>query len=261
MKKLILALLFLLPAAAQAQTQTTRDEPIEITAQQALEWDQTQKLYKAIGAARAVQGEFSVSADEMRARYESDQSDLTIIEASGNVVIQSQDRIAKGEQGTYDLRTGDAVLTGGNLSFSAPDTMVTARDKFTVNTETNVFDAYGNAVATQTAENRRISGDHLRATFAKGASGANELSAMTATGHVTISAGEDTVKGDKAVYNALTKQAQVTGANVVLTRGKNVLTGEKATVDMNNNVSKLFGGTQPAKAVFYPKSEKKAGTQ
>lgn len=260
MTKAILILL-LLPFPAFAQV-ASGDQPIEITAQQALEWDQTAKLYKAVGGAKAAQGDFSVTADEMLAHYEAEQSDLTTIDAIGNVAIESQGRVAKGDKGVYDMRSGDAVLTGGNLSFTAPDTQVTARDKFTVNTKTNVFNAYGAAVATQVenGQTRKIAGEHLSATFAKDASGKTALSSMTAVGNVVINAGEDTVKGDKAVYNAVTKQAEVTGTHVVLTRGPNILTGEKATVDMNTNVSKLFGGTQPAKAVFYPGSQKKAGT-
>lgn len=263
MRLILAALLFLpLPAMAQLATSSSNDAPLEITGQQALEWDQTAKLYKAVGGAKATQGNFSVSADEMQAHYETDQSELTTIDALGNVVIESEGRIAKGEKAVYDMRTSDAVLTGGNLSFTAPDTSVTARDKFTVNTKTNVFNAYGNAVATQTqdGQTRKISGDHLSATFAKDAAGKTALSSMTATGNVAIKAGEDNVKGDKAVYNAVTQQAEVTGANVVLTRGPNILTGEKATVDMNTNVSKLYGGTAaPAKAVFYPNSNKKTG--
>lgn len=264
MMRLILATLLFLPLPAFAQiapATSTNAAPIEITGQQALEWDQTAKLYKAVGGAKAVQGDFSVTADEMQAHYEVDQSDLTTIEALGNVTIESAGRVATGDKAVYDMRTSDAVLTGGNLSFTAPDTKVTARDKFTVNTKTNVFDAYGNAVATQTqgGQTRTISGDRLSATFGKGADGKTALSSMTATGNVGIKAGEDNVKGDKVVYNAMTKQAEVTGAHVVLTRGPNILTGEKATVDMNTNISKLYGGAAPAKAVFYPKSQKTGG--
>lgn len=250
-----LLLLFAAPVCAQELTQNS-DQPIEITGQQSLEWDRDAQVYKALGGAKAVQGTFSVSSDTMTAKYQGDQSNLTTLDAVGNVVIDSEGRVARGDNGVYDIPTGNATLTGGNLSLTTPDLTVTARDKFTVNTKTNNFDAYGNAIATQTKEGRQIKGEHLNAVFAKGADGKTALSTMTAVQNVTIAAGEDTVQGDKAVYNAHTKQAEVTGKTVTLKRGPNVLTGERATVDMNTNISHLYGGTaQPAKAVFYPKSD------
>lgn len=248
--------LLLLPVAAQAQTASpSNSQPIEIIADKALEWDKTAQTYTATGHAKATQGNFSVSADNMIARYEGDQSNLTTIDATGNVEITSDGRVAKGDKGLYDIQSGDATLTGSNLSLTMPDTVITARDRFTVNTKTNVFDAKGRAVAEQTAQKRRIEGDALQATFAKDATGKTALSTMRADGNVVLVADADKVTGEHATYNAVTKQADVTGKTVTLTRGPNVLTGEKATVDLNTNVSRLFGGqSQPAKAVFYPKS-------
>ncbi len=254
-----LMVLFAAPVCAQELMQNS-DQPIEITGQQSLEWDRDAQLYKALGGAKATQGTFSVSSDNMTAKYQGDQSNLTTLDAVGNVVIDSEGRVARGDNAVYDIATGNATLTGGALSLTTPDLTVTAKDKFTVNTKTNNFDAYGAAVATQTKEKRQIKGEHLNAVFAKGADGKTALSSMTAMQNVSIAAGEDTVHGDKAVYNALTKQAEVTGKTVTLNRGPNVLTGERATVDMNTNVSHLYGGAaQPAKAVFYPKSKSVEG--
>lgn len=252
----ILLPLLLLPAGVRAQdVAPSSNQPIEILADQALEWDKTSQTYTASGNARATQGNFSVAADRMVARYEGDQSNLSTIDATGNVSITSDGRIAKGDKGIYDIQTGDAVLTGSSLSLTMPDTVITARDRFTVNTKTNLFSAQGRAIAEQAAQKRRIEGDTLQATFARDATGKTALSTMRADGNVVIVADADRVTGDHALYNAVTRQAEVTGGTVTLTRGPNVMTGVRATVDLNTNISRLFGGqTQPAKAVFYPKS-------
>lgn len=244
-----------LPVYAMAQTPTpsTSGKPLEITAQKTLEWDREAKMYKATGGATARQGDFAVKSDDMLARYEQDQSELTTIEADGNVELSSQGRVATGDKGIYDMRTGLATLTGSDLKITSPDLLVTAKESLNYNTNAREFTAKGKASAVQTQENRTINGDVLTANFTD----ANELSAMKATGNVSILAGEDKVSGDRADYNALKKTAEVTGKEVILTRGPNVLKGDRATVDLNTNISKLFGNeTKPATAVFYPKSSK-----
>ncbi len=251
------ALLLALPLQVMAQEKplTTSDKPLEITAQKSLEWDRAAKLYRATGGAVAKQGDFSVTSDDMLAHYETDQSELTTIEANGNVHLTSQGRVATGDKGVYDMKSGLATLTGGDLKLTGPDLLVTAKQAMTYNTQNRTFEAKGNAVAVQSAEKRTISGDTLNATFNEN----NELAGMKANGNVSILAGEDKVTGSKADYDAVKKTAEVTGSDVTLTRGPNVLKGERATVDLNTNISRLYGGeTKPATAVFYP-SSKKAG--
>lgn len=250
---LIALLVFALPVAAVAQD---GGQPLEITAQQSLEWDQAAKLYRANGGATAKQGDFTVTANDMLARYETNQNELSVIEALGNVTLESQGRVATGDKGVYDMRSGEAVLTGNDLKLTAPDMVVTAKDSLTYNTKTRAFAANGNANAVQTQQNRAIAGDTLTATFTD----KNELHKMHAVGNVRIKAGEDLVTGSKADYDAIQKTAEVTGGEVTLTRGPNVMKGERATVDLNTNISRLFGNTaKPATAVFYPGSNDKKG--
>ncbi len=61
--------------------------------------------------------------------------------------------------------------------------------------------------------------------------------------------------------NTKTNTAIITG-NVKITRGQNVLTGERAEVDLNTNISRLFGSSIEdgqvggrVKGVFYPEQK------
>jgi len=56
---------------------------------------------------------------------------------------------------------------------------------------------------------------------------------------VTVTNDKDTGRGDFAVYNAVTGISTLIG-NVVLTRGSDVMRGQSAVMDMNNNVSRIL---------------------
>lgn len=251
----ILVLSFLLLASpAIAQDLSNNDAPIEITADNALEWDRDNQLYKASGGAQVTQGTFTINARDMDAAYEGDQSNLTIITARDNVVIKDTDKQAIGDKLVYNIAQEKATLTGSNLKLTAPDLVLTASDSFVYNRKNGNFTATGDAHAVQTKDNQDIRASNLTASFTNN----NDLEAMNASGNVTITAGADVIKGDKANYDAIARTAEVTGQDVTLTRDQNVLTGNRATVDLNTNVSKLYGAVdKPATATFYPGSTKK----
>jgi hypothetical protein len=67
---------------------------------------------------------------------------------------------------------------------------------------------------------------------------------------------QNTGRGDFAVYNAVTGISTLIG-NVVLTRGSDVMRGQSAVMDMNNNVSRILpsagvpgGPTQRVQGLF-----------
>jgi lipopolysaccharide export system protein LptA len=75
---------------------------------------------------------------------------------------------------------------------------------------------------------------------------------------VKITTPTEVLTGDYGIYKAETNTAEVKG-NVKIVRGPNTLEGDRAQVDLNTNVSSMFGGegTGRVKAVFFPGSEKK----
>jgi lipopolysaccharide export system protein LptA len=111
------------------------------------------------------------------------------------------------------------------------------------------------------------------------AQGKRVLDNLEAFGNVVIVTPTERITGAYGIYRAGSNKAELKGG-VKITRGPNVLEGERAEVDMTTNISKIFGAPTseqaPAKVggaltgspnvqtgggrvrgVFYPNSETK----
>lgn len=92
---------------------TPRDQ---VTARDSLEWYDNQQLAVARGDAVAIQeGGKRLRGDVLTAHVvkgPNESSHISRIDASGNVLVSSQDQIARGDTGVYDVDTGIATLTG-----------------------------------------------------------------------------------------------------------------------------------------------------
>jgi lipopolysaccharide export system protein LptA len=92
--------------------ETPRDT---VTARDSLEWYDTRQLAVARGDAVAIQVGKRMRGDVLTAEVIKDQnqsSHISRIDASGNVLVSSQDQIARGDTGVYNVDTGIATLTG-----------------------------------------------------------------------------------------------------------------------------------------------------
>lgn len=255
---------------AIAQNQLSRDEPIEVTADKELEWDRNSKTYIARGSAKAVQGTGSLEGDVLKAYYSETSaaksagtlgtSKIDKIEAFGHVIIKSDGNTAMGDKGVYNLVTGEAVLTGKNLMLVTPRETITARDKITFNSTTNIMTADGDAKIEQGSD--ILESDNIIARFEM-VGGQRVLKDMDAIGNVVITTPDEVLTGDKGYYDAATDMATVTG-NVRIEKGPNVLTGTRGQVNLKTRKSKLFsdggvnisesttGEKKRVRAIFYP---------
>ena len=68
---------------------------------------------------------------------------------------------------------------------------------------------------------------------------ASKIDRLDAQGHVVVVSAQDIGHGDYGVYNAATGICTLLG-NVVITRGKDVITGQYAVMDMNKNISRIL---------------------
>lgn len=84
------------------------------------------------------------------------------------------------------------------------------------------------------------------------ASGA--ISRIDATGKVFVSSPEETAQGDRGIYD-VDKRVITLEGNVVLTRGKNVLRGQKATMNLDSGRSVMEGGR--VRGLFVPEKSNK----
>lgn len=170
-------LLALAPVLAGAQTiDLSQGGPVDITAQDGMEWRQAEQVVVARGNARAVRDGTTVEAQRLIARYRptggvaaaapaggaSDPTqggnEIWRFEAEGNVRIFTATDTATGDRAVYDIDQAVMVLSGRNLSLTTPQQIITARDSLEYWTQRRMAVARGAAVIV-TQDNRRITAD------------------------------------------------------------------------------------------------------
>lgn len=276
--RLLAGLLFFvaLPAAAQtAPAVKNSAQPIEITATKTVEWLRNDKQYVARENVIVTQGAMTLKSDLLTADYrESPASSMEIwqMTADGNVTISDEGNTAYGDKAVYDVTGGVATLTGGDLKLVSPDQTVTAQEKMEYHANERKALAVGKAKVVRAKDT--LSADTLVAYFKESSnvqpaatqapsesvpgvgSGLDRLEAL---GNVVIKTPTETLYGNKGTYRASTNTAELAG-KVRIERGPNILEGDRAEVDLNTNVSKLFGNKETGgrvRGVFFPGSENK----
>ncbi|MFL5279957.1 MAG: LptA/OstA family protein [Rhodopila sp.] len=184
----VLAAICLSTAAARAQQlDLTHGGPIDITAQDGIEWRQAEREVIARGDAKAVRGAVTVTADRLTAWYRKKAGDsnnehkspaaqpATIglgadstsggneiyrLQADGNVHIYTQTDQAQGDRATYDFDQAVLVLNGRNLKLTTPNDVLTARDDLEYWPQKHMAVARGNAVVV-TTDAKRVAADTL----------------------------------------------------------------------------------------------------
>lgn len=262
MKKVFLLTLLLCSSAAYAQGTANTPQPVEISAAKSLEWDRKAKTYTAHENVTVTQGTVRIQSDRLTARYTDDKgmTDISTLEADNHVVISSPPYTATGDKGVYNVKTGNATLTGNDLKITTDDTLMTAEDKIEFFGNENKLTATGKATAARGGD--VLSANVLNAYFVKDAQGRMSASKITATGGVTIKTEKETATGDSGTYDLPAQKAVLTG-HVRIYQGENWLEGTRADIDMATGLSRLSGSGSNTdtegrvKGVFYPKSQQK----
>lgn len=255
------ALLAAVPVFAQSVDKLRKsDQPLEINAEEGIEWNRNDKTYIARGKARAASGEVEVFADVLIAYYreaadgQEGDSEIFLLEANGNVRINSPEGSVYGEKGQYKLDEQVFVMTGGNLRLESKDDVVTARDSLEYWEGQRKAVARGKAHATH--EDKQIKADVLIANFEEDAQGNLEVRRIDAEGNVEIMTAKEYARGKKGVYYVDRELATLDG-DVKITQGENQLDGDRAEVNMATGVSKLLGEpNKPVKALVLPRATK-----
>jgi lipopolysaccharide export system protein LptA len=229
------------PAAAQGLVSLGEGEvPIEISADEGIEWHSRDKIYVAIGNARAARGDLQLFGDRLSAFYrdaEGGGTEVYRVEAQGNVRIVSPNESVYGDDGYYDVDRGVAVLTGKDLRLETEEDTITARDSLEYWADEGRAVARGEAVAVR--RDKRILADQLTAHFEKNDKGELDLYAVKAKGDVRISTPSEFVRSDSGVYYVEDELAELFGA-VKITRGDNQLNGGYAEINLETGVSRLM---------------------
>jgi len=258
--------LALILAVSPAQSQSLNfgsgdsDQPIEVFADEGIEWQQDNLTFLARGNARAVRGDVTIYADELRAYYRKlpqGGTEIRQIDALGSVRIVTPGETAYGERGIYDVDNSILVLSGGKVRLVTANEEITARDQIEYWERKQMAVARGKAKVVQ--KDKKLAADVLVAYFNKNKAGKSEVHRVEAFDNVRVKTGKDSATSRRGVYNVNSGIATLTGT-VQIGRDGNKLDGCRAEINMNNGVSKLFGcgpgGSGQVGGVFRPKSGK-----
>jgi lipopolysaccharide export system protein LptA len=170
--------LALLPAGlARAQLgPTDNGVPINIQADNGIEWQQNQQLYIARGNAVGTRGPATIKADTLIAHYRKasgptaanteNNSEIYRMEADGNVVITRDSRTVVGDHADYDMDQGIGIVTGKALKMTTATDVITAKDALEWYDQKQIAIARGDAVAVRQG-GRTIKADVLTAYMVK----------------------------------------------------------------------------------------------
>ena len=224
------------------------EEPIEISADNGIEWKRDARTYTARGNALAKQGDTSIAADTLIA-YLDEQDELTRWEAMGNVKIVSGQSTSYGDYAEYTEADRLLVLTGKNLKVVTEQQTVTARDQIEYWRDKDVVVAKGNVVIVRPEKNTTIHSDEATAYFRDRVDDpatpedetgdGQEVYQVKAKGHVRVDREEQTAFSNHLAYNPETEIAILTG-NVVINSKENTYRGGRAELDLQNDVSRLL---------------------
>jgi lipopolysaccharide export system protein LptA len=272
---LALAALLLRPAHAQELNLSGNQQngpplPIRITASQSIRWNQQADTVTAIGNAKAVRGNVTVTADELVAHYRKkaappgskpaptrnadssnplDQSgnQLYELDAIGHVHIYTATDNAWGDHAVYSLDDAVLVLTGQHLKLTTEHDVITAKDALEYYSQKRMAVARGNALIAGDILIGYLAPPQASTRTAAPTAGPNtdqldqagQLQKVDAIGHVVIRTATDTATGNRGVYLLTTGMARL-GGDVHIIHGPNELTGNDAIVNMKTGVATLL---------------------
>ena len=222
-----------------------KSKPIEIFADDGIEWQRGNEVLIAQGNAKAVRGNVSVSAQVLRAFYQKSPgggSDLSRLDAEGGVKIATPTDTLTGRAAVYDLQKAILIVTGKKVRYRMGNDVISANQQMEYYENKLMAVARGGATASH--EGKTIRSDILTAYFRKDKAEKSKIFRVQAFDRVLIVTLQDTVRADQGIYDIDSGIATLTG-NVRITRGQNQLTGDQAEINLNAGVSRLL--TKPGR--------------
>jgi lipopolysaccharide export system protein LptA len=235
-------LLLAAPAMAQGLPGMGGKQPVEINADQAIEWHQDVRAYVARGNASAKRNDSTVFADVLTAYYREvpgKGNEVFQLVADGNVRIVSPTQQVFGDHGVYDVDKQVAVVTGKDLKLVTTKDVITARDSLEYYEARELTVARGDAVAVRGTD--RLRADVLIGRLKKLPDGTTQMERIDGSGSVIVTTPNDVALSDKLVYSVADNVAVLIG-NVRITRGDNQLNGEAAEMNMNTKINRVIAG-------------------
>ena len=218
---------------------SSKDQPIEIFADNGVEWQQDSLIFIARGNARAVRTDVTVFANELRAYYrkkDNGGTDIWRLDALGKVRIKTPDSTTYGETALYNIDKAILVVSGGDVKLVTKTDTITAERQLEYWENKKMAVARGSATAVR--EEKRLKAETLVAYFNDEADGNLAIQRIEAFEKVKVSTPEDTALSDRGVYNVKSGIATLVGSVKVLRDG-NVINGCSADIDLNTGISRM----------------------
>jgi lipopolysaccharide export system protein LptA len=221
----------------------------KVEADKSIEYFEKKKIYVASGNVKASKGNFSVKADNITAFMgKTKSSDISHIEATGNVIIINQDTRAKSNFASYSFKEKIIILKGNTLSIEAKKFKLQSNKVISFNDIKKIATSEGD-VKLFLNGNVSIFSERIDANFDKIN---NTLISASAQGNVKIETKSETIKCNSAKYNNKTNLISLKG-NVIIKKDKSILTGEKGYMNLNTSKSKIESSkSKRVKGVFTP---------
>ena len=218
---------------------TSGDLPIEVFADNGIEWQQDSTVFIARGNARAVRAEVTVFANELRAYYREragGSTDIWRLDALGKVRIKTPESTTYGEKALYNVDKAVLVVSGGKVRLVTSTDTITAERQLEYWEQKQMAIARGNAQAVR--EEKKLNAEVLVAYFRKDMAGKSAIHRIEAFNEVKVTTPKDTALSDRGVYNLKSGIATLVGSVKVLRDG-NVINGCSADVNLNTGVSRM----------------------
>lgn len=240
----LLVIFFFFPNWINSQqiiNQKQNGEPVEIYAEQGIEWHKNDNKYLAIGNAIAKSGKMSVNSDRIEAFYEESDSsgmDIKLVKAHRNVVVTDENlKIVGGKLAEYNLRKDYFSIFGKNLILTSQENKLESNNKMEYWRTKGVAIASGKAKA-QKGNEFKIEAEKL-VWYLNENDKKIDVKKIFGFENVSIYTNNEVAFSDKALYNKESGICKLFG-NVKLQKGDSFLTGDYAEVDLNKGISKLL---------------------
>ena len=218
----------------------SKDMPIEITADNGIEWEKNKEILIASGNAKASRGGITVLAEVLRAYYRKKTTggtDLVRLDAAGGVKIFSDTESMEGQRAVLDFEQAILKVDGKKMIYKAGPATITANQQMEYWERQKMAVARGNAVAIHKGKTLRA--DVLKALLRKNKTGRSEVYIIEAFKKVLIVSGKDKLRSDSAIYKLDSGIATLKG-NVSIIRGDTILKGDLAEINLKTGISKLL---------------------
>ena len=218
----------------------SKDMPIEITAENGIEWEKNKEILIASGNAKASRGGITVLAEVLRAYYRKKNTggtDLYRLDAAGGVKIFSNTESMEGQTAVLDFEQAILKVDGKKVIYKAGPDTITANQQMEYWERQKMAIARGNAIAIHKGKTLRA--DVLKALLRKNKTGRSEVYIIEAFNNVLIVSGKDRLRSDSAIYKLDSGIATLKG-NVSILRENSILNGDLAEINLKTGISKLL---------------------